>query len=982
MAEAESEYAVEKHLIEQLSHMGYRFVRMGNHDDLLTNLREQICKVNRDKLVEAKGEASLSDSEFERVKNRLLNHTVYESAKILREKWILDLDNGESVYLEFLTDDYERNTYQVTHQVTMDKEHVEDVDQTNRYDVTILINGLPLVQIELKRPGVEINEAINQINRYRTKSFFGLFKFIQVFVVSNSVQTKYFANENDLDKRGGVRRILKSLVFYWTDENNKRINTLAEFASVFFTKNAITELLCDYFVVKESEPDLMVMRPYQIFAVKAALRRVLIEDMNGYVFHTTGSGKTLTSYKLASILRDSGKIEKVFFLIDRADLDEQTVDEYNSFEEGCVDNTENTRSLVSSLKDSSKTLIITTIQKMATALRSGKYDAVLDEYADRKCVFIIDECHRSQFGKMHASIKRRFRNANFIGFTGTPIFKQNKGSNDRTTADVFSVPNDPEAGTADSKACIHRYMIKEAIADGNVLPFSVEFMRSIAVENTGDDSIDSDRLDDADYCRRHNIDVGALYHDEKRIANISDDILEHLAQHTRPEGTDVYTAIFAIDKIKYLMAYYRRMKAHRLAWDPETNPDGFRIAAIFTFQANEELDDAGEDKYSRDELQECMDDYNAMFGTDFDVSNFDSYRKDISNRMKQKDLPQIDLLLVVNMFLTGFDSKPTNTLILDKDLKWHSLVQAYSRTNRVDKKTKRFGQIVTYRNIKKAQDDALALFSGDGNPDDYLLQSYDYYVAEYRKQVEALRNIAETPDDAGYLQSEDDQREYVVAFRRLMGTLATLKTFSRFDWEDLDVFMDEQTYTGYKSWYLEFYDRQKRDPKDNPVLADVDFEIELARTDRINVVYILHLLKDVDRADEEETAKAVDLILREIDRSDNERLRVKRGLMKEFVSKRFYELPPDADIETAYHDFERDSMQARIEAFATENGLDERMVGEVVQDYFANQKSLTDEALRQRLKGMGFGLLKLKSVTMKLSQFAKEMLELYTAEDN
>ena len=982
MAEAESEYAVEKHLIEQLSRMGYRFVRMGNHDDLLTNLREQVCKVNRGKLVEAKGEASLSDSEFERVKNRLLNHTVYESAKILREKWILDLDNGESVYLEFLTDDYERNTYQVTHQVTMDKEHVEDVDQTNRYDVTILVNGLPLVQIELKRPGVEINEAINQINRYRTKSFFGLFKFIQVFVVSNSVQTKYFANENDLDKRGGVRRILKSLVFYWTDENNKRINTLAEFASVFFTKNAITELLCDYFVVKESEPDLMVMRPYQIFAVKAALRRVLIEDMNGYVFHTTGSGKTLTSYKLASILRDSGKIEKVFFLIDRADLDEQTVDEYNSFEEGCVDNTENTRSLVSSLKDSSKTLIITTIQKMATALRSGKYDAVLDEYADRKCVFIIDECHRSQFGKMHASIKRRFHNANFIGFTGTPIFKQNKGSNDRTTADVFSVPNDPEAGTADSKACIHRYMIKEAIADGNVLPFSVEFMRSIAVENTGDETIDADRLDDADYCRRHNIDVGALYHDEKRIANISDDVLEHLAQHTRPEGTDVYTAIFAIDKIKYLMAYYRRMKAHRLAWDPETNPDGFRIAAIFTFQANEELDEAGEDKYSRDELQECMDDYNAMFGTDFDVSNFDSYRKDISNRMKQKDLPQIDLLLVVNMFLTGFDSKPTNTLILDKDLKWHSLVQAYSRTNRVDKKTKRFGQIVTYRNIKKAQDDALALFSGDGNPDDYLLQSYDYYVAEYRKQVEALRDIAETPDDAGYLQSEDDQREYVVAFRRLMGTLATLKTFSRFDWEDLDVFMDEQTYTGYKSWYLEFYDRQKRDPKDNPVLADVDFEIELARTDRINVVYILHLLKDVDRTDEEETAKAVDLILREIDRSDNERLRVKRGIMKEFVSKRFYELPPDADIETAYHDFERDSMQARIEAFSTENGLDERLVGEVVQDYFANQKSLTDEALRQRLKGMGFGLLKLKSVTMKLSQFAKEMLELYTAEDN
>lgn len=982
MEKSESEYTVEKNLIKQLSHMGYQFVKIADHNDLLSNLREQICKVNREGLIEHKGKASLSDSEFERVKNRLLNHTVYKSAEILRERWVLDLDNGEPVYLNFLTNDYERNTYQVTHQVTMDREHVESVEQANRYDVTLLINGLPLVQIELKRPGVEINEAINQINRYRTKSFFGLFKFIQVFVVSNSVQTKYFANENDLGKRSEVRRILKSLVFYWTDENNKRINTLAEFTSVFFTKNAITGLLCDYFIIKKGAPDLIVMRPYQIFAVKSALRRVLIEDMDGYVFHTTGSGKTLTSYKLASILRDTGKVKKVFFLIDRADLDEQAVAEYNSFEEGCVDSTENTRSLVASLKDTSKTLIVTTIQKMASALRSDRYNAVLDEYANQKCVFIIDECHRSQFGKMHASIRRHFNNANFIGFTGTPIFKQNKGANDRTTADVFSVPNDPEAGTTDSKACIHRYMIKEAIADGNVLPFSVEFMRTIAVNKNRDETIDSDRFEDADYCQRHNIDISTLYHDEKRISYISNDILEHLAQHTRPEGTDVYTAIFAIDKIKYLMAYYRRMKEHRLAWNPETNPSGFRIAAIFTFNSNEELDEAGEDEYSRDELQECIDDYNTMFGTGFDISKFDSYRKDVSKRMKQKDLPQIDLLLVVNMFLTGFDSNPTNTLILDKDLKWHSLVQAYSRTNRVDKKTKRFGQIVSYRDIKKAQDEALALFSGDGNPNDYLLQSYEYYVAEYRKHVEALRNIAKTPEDVGYLQSEDDQRLYVFAFRKLMGTLATLKTFSKFDQDDLDVFMDEKTYMGYKSWYLEFYDRQERDPEKNPKLSNVDFEIELARTDRINVVYILHLLKNVNRTDEEETAKAVDLVLREINRSDNGRLHVKRGILKKFLSERFNNLPPGADIEMAYHDFEHDSMQARIETFASENALDEQLVSDVVHDYFANKKSLTDESLRQRLKGMGFGLLKLKSITVKLSRFAKEMLELYTAEDN
>jgi len=977
-----SEYVVEDQFLKRLITMQYNFIKMTNHNDVEANLREQICKVNKDKLIAAKGEAALSDAEFERVLLRLKGHTVYDSAKILREQWILDLDNGESVYLDFLTNDYERNTFQVTHQVTMDKEHVDDVDQKNRYDVTILINGLPLIQVELKAPGVELNEAINQINRYRTKSFRGLFKFIQVFVVSNSVQTKYFANANDRDQRGEVQRILKSLAFYWTDENNIRINSINDFAGVFFTKSAITSILNDYFVIKETEPVLMVMRPYQIYAVKAALRRVLMENMNGYVFHTTGSGKTLTSYKLASILRDNEQIDKVVFLIDRSDLDDQTVDEYNSFEEGCVDSTDDTRCLVNSFKDSSKKLVITTIQKMATALRLSKYDAVMSAYRNSKCVFIIDECHRSQFGKMHGSIKRHFLNANYIGFTGTPIFTQNKGANVRTTADVFAVPNDSEAGTNESKACIHKYMIKEAIADGNVLPFSVEFMRTLSMERLGNDCIDPDQLEDVEYCRRHGIDLKSLYHDEQRIETVANDTMKHLGQHTRPEGKDVYTAIFATDKIKYLMKYYHHMKKHPLAFDKETNPNGYKIAAIFTFKDNEELDEDGTGEYSRDYLQECMDDYNNMFDTNFDVSKFDAYRKDISKRLKQKNLPQVDLLLVVQMFLTGFDSRPTNTLVLDKELEWHNLVQAYSRTNRVDKKTKRFGQVIAYRNIKKAQDAALRLFSGDGNPNDYLLESYDFYIAKYRNETDAIYAIAESPEDAGYLQSEDEQRKFIIAFRQLMQTLATLKTFSKFDWEDLDVFMDEQTYMAYKSWYLEFYDRQKRDPKGNPTLVDVDFEIELARTDRINVVYILYLLRDINRGDEEEMAKSVDLILREIGRSDNEKLRNKREIMKEFIETRFFELEPDMDIETAFHDFEIASMQARIEGFAAENDLDAILVNEVVQNYFVDQRTLSNEALRQKLKDKGLGLLKLKGILIKLTQFTKEMFDLYTAEDN
>lgn len=980
MGAAISEYEVENRFIERLTEIGYEYIDLKNYDDVKDNFRKQICKVNAEKLMETKGVAALSDSEFDRIMLRLEGHTIYESAKILREQYILELDNGKSIYMDFLTPDYNRNTYQVSHQITMDKEHLDDVDQRNRYDVTVFINGLPLVQIELKRPGVELNEAVNQINRYRNKSFRGLFRYIQIFVVSNSVQTKYFANANERNQNGELQQILKSLVFYWTDDANKRINNLIDFTNVFFVRSALTEMLTQYFVIKNREPILMVMRPYQIYAVKKAVDRVLVSDMNGYVFHTTGSGKTLTSYKLASILRDNPQIEKVFFLIDRKDLDDQTVDEYNSFEEGCVDNTENTQMLVHDLQDTKRKLIITTIQKMASALRSAKYASIMDQYKDKKCVFIIDECHRSQFGLMHSSIERHFQKADYIGFTGTPIFKENIGSNARTTADVFKVPNDDKSGTNESKSCIHKYMIKEAIADGNVLPFSVEYMRSIKVNGLEDKKIDPDKIDDADYCKRHNIDISNLYHNPERMKNIADDIMDHLDQHTHPEGKDVYTAIFAIDKIKYLMDYYRYMKENPKAYNKDTNPNGYKIAAIFTYQANEDPEEDGADEYSSDYLQECMNDYNQLFGTDYDISKFDAYRKDIAKRLKQKDLPQVDLLLVVNMFLTGFDSKPTNTLILDKDLVWHTLVQAYSRTNRVDKSTKQFGQIITYRNIKKAQDDALKLFSGDGNPDDYLLQSYDFYMSRYRSETDAIYDIAATPDDAGYLQSEDDQRKFIIAFRQLAKTLATLKTFSKFDWKDLDVFMDEETYQAYKSWYLEYYDRQKRDPKGNPVLADVDFEIELVKTDRINVVYILNLLKDINRNNKDEMEKSIDLILREIDRSDNEKMRYKRDLMKTFIRERFFNLDPNADIIAAYEEYEKESMRARIEEFATEYKLDENLISGMVMDYFMDPRSITDEVIRQKLKDKKLGLIALKKALISINQFIKEMYDLYTTE--
>ena len=964
MPKAMSEYEVESLYIDRLDEMGYDYIDLKNYDDVCANFRKQFCKLNSQELIAAKGIAELSDAEFDRVMIRLENHTIYESAKILREKWILELDNGKTIYVEFFTGDETRNIYQVTHQVTMDPAHKDDVLYKNRYDVTILINGLPLVQTELKRPGIEINEAVNQINRYRRFSFRGIFRYIQFFIISNSTMTKYCANINENDAFGHKQDILKSLTFFWTDENNVRINKLMDFTNAFLPKSHLTEMLSKYFVIKDTEPVLLIMRPYQVYAVKRAFDRIIMANVNGFVFHTTGSGKTLTSYKLASLLRDDRRIDKVFFLIDRNDLDDQTVDEYNSFEAGCVDQTDNTYNLVKGLQDSSKTLIVTTIQKMATALRSEKYTTIMDAFKSNKCVFIIDECHRSQFGKMHAQIRRHFENSNYIGFTGTPIFAENKGPQGQTTADIF------RSGTLDP--CIHKYMIKEAIADGNVLRFSVEYMRSLSISSVKDSKIDAKLLDDAEYCRRHHIDLEELYHSDARIAAISDDILGHLSQHTRLENNNVYTAIFAIDKIPTLIKYYNYMKAH--------NPKGYKIAAIFTYQANQDMEESP-DQHAAEQLESCMKDYNAMFGTDYDLSKFDAYRKDISKRMKQKDLPQVDLLLVVNMFLTGFDSKPTNTLFLDKNLVWHSLVQAYSRTNRVDKVTKQFGQIVTYRNIKKAQDEALKLYSGDGDPNAYLLKSYDYYVAEYYKQVKTLRSVVASASDAGNLQSEDDIRAFIIAFRTLAGILSTLKTFSKFDWADLAPALDEDEYADYKSWYLYYYDKHKGKGKES-ILGNVDFNIELVRTDKINVVYILNLLKEINRNSVDEMKKSIDLILREIERSDNEKMRYKREIMKAFVTERFFDLDPEADIIEAYSEYEKEVLQTDIEEFSTENKLDVEFVSTVLHKYFVDPKSITKEYLRVELSKQGVkGILRLTTCIDKLQEFMENSCNKFTAED-
>lgn len=964
-----SEYEVEELFIKRLEGIGYEFINLKNYDDVIHNLRLQLEKFNADKLLEKKDTAEFSDSEFNRLIIHLDNHTVYESAKILRDQYVLTLDNGKTVYIRFFSSDTEKNIYQVTHQVTMDKAHKDDVVYKNRYDVTILVNGFPLVQVELKRPGVEINEAINQINRYRKFSFKGIFRYLQLFVVSNSVQTKYFCNENEMIN-GKYNPILKSLVFFWTDEKNTRINDLNSFTGEFFRKAAITEMMDKYMVIKSTEPVLMVMRPYQICAVKAARKRVLEVKQNGYVFACTGSGKTLTSFKLAQLLRDEPAVDLVVFLIDRKDLDDQTVDEYNSFEKDCVDNTDSTSVLVNMLDTEKKKMLVTTIQKMANAVKNQKYAEVMDKYRDRKVVFIIDECHRSQFGKMHGQIQKHFAKANYIGFTGTPIFEKNKGADDRTTADVFYAGEKLEA-------CLHKYLIKDAIADGNVLRFSVEYRRTIFARNMALKGIDPKQLDDPEYCKRHNIDMKPLYHDEERIARIARHIFEHHEQHVHPQGRDVYTALFAVDSVPMLGKYYDEFKKLN---DEVPENKKLKIAAIFSYQANEDMDE-GADEHSQELLDRCMQDYKKLFGKSYTLETFDAYRKDIARRLKQKDLPQVDILLVVNMFLTGFDAKPLNTLYLDKNMIWHTLMQAYSRTNRVDKTTKQFGQIITYRNIKQWQDDALTLFSGDGDPNEYLLESYDYYTHQWMNQEEILRRITPDVTAAGHLQSEDEIRMFIIAFRGMAKTLATLKTFSKFDWEDLAVVLNEEEYEAYKSWYLYYRDQSVNPNPKVPVPIDVDFDIELVRTDRINVVYILNLLKKAKKGNktEEEKQYDVDLILREMERSDNESMRMKKETMEQFIRTRFYDLPEDADVMEAFVQFEKECLQAELETFALENQIEVSIMTDLFSSY-AFGGSISEDVIRKKLAVYKLGLLKMTKLTKIIKQFIEYTYKKYKAE--
>ena len=807
----QSEAALEAGLIATLRQMDYEYVQIVEEDNLYVNFKRQLEIHNKKQLAEV-GRTSFTDEEFEKILIYLEGGTRFEKAKKLRDLYPLDMVNGQRIWVEFLNrTQWCQNEFQVSNQITVEGR------KKCRYDVTILINGLPLVQIELKRRGVELKQAYNQIQRYHKTSFHGLFDYIQLFVISNGVNTRYFAN----NPNSGYK-----FTFNWTDAANHPFNELDKFAVFFLEKCTLGKIIGKYIVLHEGDKCLMVLRPYQFYAVEKILDRVQNSNDNGYIWHTTGAGKTLTSFKAAQLVSELDDVDKVMFVVDRHDLDTQTQSEYEAFEPGAVDSTDNTDELVKRLQSNSK-IIITTIQKLNAAVSKTWYSNKIETIRHSRIVMIFDECHRSHFGDSHKKIMKFFDNAQIFGFTGTPIFTEN-AVDGHTTKEIFG-------------NCLHKYLIKDAIADENVLGFLVEYYH-------GNEVVDNDN--------------------QARMEEIAKFILNNFNKSTFDGEFD---ALFAVQSVSMLIRYYKIFKS--------LNPK-IRIGAVFTYAANNSLDDEqtgmGTGQYAKegvgeaDELQTIMDDYNNMFGTAFTTENFRAYYDDINLRMKKKkaDMKPLDLCLVVGMFLTGFDSKKLNTLYVDKNMEYHGLLQAFSRTNRVLNEKKRFGKIVCFRDLKSNVDKSIKLFSNSDNPEDIIRPPFEDVKKEYQRLAVDFLQKYPTPSSIDLLQSENDKKNFVLAFRDIIRKHAEIQIYEDYNEDADDLGMTEQQFNDYKSKYLDitvgFIDppvtpsvvAEDSVPYGNSQgLEDIDFCLELLHSDIINVAYILELIAELDPYSDDYSAK-------------------------------------------------------------------------------------------------------------------------------
>lgn len=959
----QSEDQLEREFIKQLESQAYEYIRISSENDLIINLRQQLEKLNN---------YTFSDTEWEQffvseIANP--NQSIAEKTATIQEDYIKNLkrDDGsvKNIYL-IRKDNIHENTLQVVNQYA-----TEEGQRSNRYDVTILVNGLPLVHVELKRRGVAIQEAFNQINRYQRESFWaasGLFEYIQIFVISNGTHTKYYSNTTRAThvkeaSEGSVKtgkRTSNSFEFtsWWADATNKPITDLMDFAKTFFAKHSLLNILTRYCVFT-TDKLLLVMRPYQIVATERILNKIEVStnykklgtvDAGGYIWHTTGSGKTLTSFKTAQLVSKLSHIDKVLFIVDRKDLDYQTMKEYDKFAEGSANSNTSTAVLAEQLTKpngatlkSGKTnqkIIITTIQKLDRFITKNKDHTIFNGHV----VLIFDECHRSQFGEMHAAIAKAFNKYHLFGFTGTPIFAINASSSGRpdlkTTVQAFGCykHGDPRnCPTTSHTTAIHTYTIVDAIADKNVLPFKVDYVSTVREAEDIEDKKVSD------------IDREAILADPERLANIVEYIREHFDQKTKRNSfyklkdrrLAGFNSIFAVSSIDVAKKYYAEFKK-QLEGLPSDKQ--LKIALIYSFGVNDEdidgvvdenLEDTSRlDVSSRDFLENAIVDYNRMFGTSYDTSSdkFQNYYKDVSERVKNRE---VDILIVVNMFLTGFDATTLNTLWVDKTLRLHGLLQAYSRTNRILNTVKSFGNIVCFRNLEKATNESISLFGDKEASGIVLLKAYDDYYHGYKdddKEVKGYENLINELQErfpiGERIIGEQNQKDFIKLYGAILRLRNILTTFDEFAGNEI---LTERDVQDYHSAYIDIYNdfrRSKEDDKEN-VNDDVIFEMELIKQIEINIDYILGLIKKYH----EDHTKNREILLdinKAIDSSVE--LRNKKDLINQFISS----LDVNSTIDTDWKQFVKGKKKEELEQIIQSEKLDHDATYKFITNAFRN----------------------------------------------
>ena len=938
----QSEQALENEFIRMLEEQGYEYLEIHDSNTLVNNLRKQLELLN---------DYNFTDNEWNLFYNNNIsnnNDGIVEKTRKIQEDYIqvLKKDDGTSKNI-FLLDkkNIHNNRLQVINQ------YVEnDGNYDNRYDVTILVNGLPLVHVELKRRGVALKEAFNQINRYQRDSFWagsGLYEYVQIFVISNGTSTKYYSNttreshiKEQSTSRNKSKKTSNSFEFtsYWADGNNKIIPDLVDFTRTFFAKHTILNILTKYCVFT-SEELLLVMRPYQIVATERIINRIEVAnnykkmgtiEAGGYIWHTTGSGKTLTSFKTAQIATNLEFIDKVLFVVDRKDLDYQTMKEYDKFEKGAANGNRSTKILQKQLEDDTTRIIVTTIQKLSEFVKINKSHPAFQKHL----VLIFDECHRSQFGDMHKLIVQNFKNYHLFGFTGTPIFAKNAGR--KTNPDFCTT----EQAFGEK---LHTYTIVDAINDGNVLPFRIDYINTIkAKEGMTDKEVQAINTEEA-------------LSSSERVSNVVTYILEHFEQKTKRNSfydlkgqrLNGFNSIFAVASIPMAKKYYLEFKKQL-----EEKNKNLTIATIYSFAANEEdttdgiLDDEGFetellDKSSREFLDFAINEYNKKFKTNFssEGNGFQDYYKDLSDRVKHRE---IDILIVVNMFLTGFDATTLNTLWVDKNLKQHGLIQAFSRTNRILNSVKTYGNIVCFRDLEQETNDAIALFGDKNATGIVLLKSYEDYYYGYednngKKQLgyeERIALLIQKYPLGKQIIGEKAEKYFIVSLGNILRLRNILSSFDKFEGNEILSERDFQDYTGM---YVDLYQKYKTqgDAEKESIKDDIVFEMELVKQVEVNIDYILMLVSKYHQSNctDKEILGTIDKAIK-----SSLALRSKKDLINGFIER----INADTNVNDDWQKFVKEQEEIDLKSLIEEENLNEKETRKFINNSFRDGQVKTN----------------------------------------